>query len=230
MGLMRGLVLIAGLAVAWLAASTTSQAATVTVNFTGTIQNLFDPLGLTTFSNSDAISGILTIGPMADAPTTNVPPPAAGTVYTSAANFAFAPISGPGQASITTQNIVSAIGYFGIQFQTPTSGLLIDFTVANPTAVPLQSLTNLPTDLASVLSYLGGTLLSSDASIYGGPDLAHQFSFDFHLDSLSLSATPLATTPIPPALLLFLTALGGLGFFARRDVLRRKPSPDALPA
>ena len=210
---------MAGLAVTCLAGSGASLAATVIVNFSGTVQDIFDPSGLTSYGTGDAISGILTIGPMADAPT--ITAPTVGTVYNSAAQFDFAPVSGSGQASITTENIASAIGYFGIFFQTPTSGLLIDFTVAGPTAVPLQSLTNLPTDLASVLSYLGGTLLSSNASIYGGPDLAHQFSFNFHLDSLNLSATPIATTPIPPALLLFLTALGGMGLFARRDVLGR---------
>src|SRR4051794_2079067 len=124
MRLARGLILIAGTFLASLAAPVGSLAATVTVNFSGTIQAISDPFGLTTYSSNDTISGVPTIGPLAATPTINLPPPVAHSVYEGAASFDFAPISGSGQASIATQNIFSGLGYFGIFFQSATSELL----------------------------------------------------------------------------------------------------------
>jgi hypothetical protein len=221
MSLVRGLVLIAGFAATWIAGSAASMAATVTVSFTGTIQNIDDPHGLTTYSNNDSISGSLTLGPMGDAPTTTVPPPAQHSVYETIATFNFGPITDSGPVSLETQKILGSIGYFGIFLQSRNTTFLIDFTVADPTNVPLQSLADLPTDLGGILAYLGGTLLSSHAVFTTGPDPAHQVGIAFALDSLTLTVSPpVATTPIPGALLLFVTALGGLGFFARRNTLR----------
>lgn len=217
MRLVRGLVLIAGIAATWIAGSAASMAATVTVSFTGTIQNIDDPTGVTGYGKNDVISGSLTLGPLGDAPTTTVPPPAQHSVYETTATFNFASITDSGQVSLETQNLFGSLGYFGIFLQSSNTTFLIDFTVADPTNVPLQSLADLPADLNGILAYLGGTLLSSHAVFTTGPDPAHQVGIDFALNSLTLTVSPpVATTPIPSALLLFITALGATALFIRR--------------
>lgn len=199
-----------------MAGVSTAQAAAVTLDFTGTITALIDPLGLTAYGNGQTISGKLTIGPLNDSPThTSI----LGTTYTAAATFDFTPILENGSATIDTQDS-PGLGYFGIYFQATNSQFLFDFTVSNPTNVALHSLSDLPRDLPGILNYLGGTLLSSYAIIAGGPDAAHQFSLAFNPTSVSLRV---ATTPVPAALLLFVTALGGLGFAARRKSLEASP-------
>ena len=223
MALMRGLILIGGFTLVSLLGSVAALAATVTVSFSGTVDNIVDPFGLTTYSVNDPISGSFTIGSLSDAPNEVS---TFDTRYIGDTSLIFSSIADSGHTTIDTQNILSSIGYFGIYFQSATSGLLIDFSVSGPTNTPLQSLSNLPTDLNGILSYLGGNLLSSNAAIYGGPDLAHQFSLAFTLNSLDLSVSSVATTPIPATLLLLLTALGGMALFVRSDLLRLGFHPD----
>jgi len=205
----RGLVLVTGMVLASFSGAAPSLAATVNVSFGGKINFIDDPHGLTTYGLNDAISGSLTIGPLGDAPTTTTP--GQGSVYQSTATFSFASIVDSGQGSLTSQNLGGSIGYFLINFDSPITTLVIDFAVDNPTLVPLQSLADLPKDLDGLLSYLGGSLMNSNATFITGTDPTHQVGIDFTLDSLTFTVSPpIAATPIPGSLLLFLTALGGV--------------------
>src|SRR5262249_313018 len=199
---------------------------TLTVSFTGTVTLLDDPNGMSGYSVNDKIGGTLTFSPITDSPTT-----ASSTItyWTGNASFDFPLISASGKGELYTENIGDeGLGYFGFVFQTPpvinpadhtsfsSSTFLIDYTVIGSSAVPLQSLKGLPTDEASILAYLGGTLINHDAVLGGGPDPAHQFGLVFNVDSLNISV---ASTPIPAALPLFVSALGGIGLMGWR---RRK--------
>ena len=213
------LVLSVGIVAAWVGGSTASLAATVNISFSGTIKNIVDPGHLTSYSTNDPISGTLTIGPVTDAPTSSFP---GSSTYTAGAQFNFGTIADAGKAEIITEGLGGggSLGYFGITFQAlplVKSSLLIDFFTSSTSAVPLQTLSNLPHDLAGILSYLGGPVFSKHGGITGGPDLAHQFSLAFNLTSITLSVSPApAPTPIPATLPLLASSLLGMVFFARR--------------
>jgi hypothetical protein len=80
--------------------------------------------------------------------------------------------------------------------------LALDFTGPGGSAGPLTSLSDLTSYFAALTAGTGEALLT-DGKV--------QYSADFVLTSFSVSASP-SPTPIPPALPLFVSALGGLGF------------------
>jgi len=78
-------------------------------------------------------------------------------------------------------------------------------------SVPLLSLANFPADKAAALLAFGGSLLAQGAFLPIGSPLGAVFNIDTFT-----TAAVIAATPLPPAIWLFLSALGGLGWIARR--------------
>jgi hypothetical protein len=211
------LVPVISIAATWLLGSVPSRAATVDISFSGTVQQIIDPYGFTGYTDLGPISGTLTIGPIGDAPTSSSPEK---STYLAGAHFKSGVITSAGAAYIDTQNVGNAhLGHFGIFFHAlplPNSVFSIGFDVFGSSAVPLQSLGDLPTDLAGITGYLGGVPLSSEAYITGEPQPGHQYSLSFALNSISLSVSPTIATPLPTPLPLLLTAIVGLWLVGRR--------------
>jgi hypothetical protein len=215
----RALLCGTAIIIAALAGAASASAATVTrfLSFTGTIESLDDANGISGLTLHQTIHGTLKLGPM-DGPVSTPP---------SESYFA-----GPGSAQVGSQSGGSSTYVHttdaGTQFRLGL-GLMPDF-VYDPvnqsdfvplelgielvydgvTHAPLLSLSELPGDL---LTAYGNSLFFAEGFLGGATDAAdNYYSARFSLQSLTVS-----TTPIPPSLVLLLTALGGLGFVRRRQ-------------
>ncbi|HYD04442.1 MAG TPA: hypothetical protein VEC60_01905 [Reyranella sp.] len=196
------------------AAATPSEAASVTLNFDGTVTStngLFTVLGVTA---GDAVSGSITVDP-ADG---IVKPVFGGTLFDlSTLSFTFH-VEHPGVVDFTrTDSGASMIQDMalpgGPTYLTVTAGgaistLLLDFETDGTGHTPLTSLAGLPTTADGIIAMLTGATLTAAGSY----DIAGYGSVGF-----DLNLTPVTTTPIPAALPLFGAGLAVLGFVARKQ-------------
>jgi hypothetical protein len=202
------------------AVPTPSAASTYTLAFTGTVTSTdiaFPKLGI---ARGDSVSGTLTINPLNETPnSTN----SIANVFNQS-SIAYTLSLTHGSLDLTLANTaagsIESIAFPGqdaIIFQTydpsSTHGLSLSYGSEGSLA-PLTSLVGLPTSSSGLIAMLGGPSPSASGFYYVG-NLGGSISFDI--------AFTTATTPIPAALPLFVSALGGLGFMGsrRRSKLRR---------
>jgi hypothetical protein len=184
-------------------ASAPSAASAYTMAFTGTVTSigpsvfnggdgLFQALGIVA---GDPVSGSLTFDPL------NENPP----FSQSSAAFSFH-VSHPGAGALTVPDSGTGAVYSSALLGLFVSGANshLDLSFATSTTGPLSSLAGLPDSPGALLAWLGGT-----------PYLASG-NFDFRGFGAVDFDIALTATPIPPALPLFVSALGGLGFMAWR--------------
>jgi hypothetical protein len=208
----------------WLAAPSPSAAASYTLHFTGTVSDAYDSFAAAGVTAGDAISGSLTFDPINTSSFTTAYDPFAtnNAFLQSAASFTFH-VTHPGTLNFTRAD--AGTGEIDSEFFAPgpdfdelglggtgtesVLGLEYDATNSNP---PLASLDGLPTTSSGLMALLGGTPFRS-TGVYELTGFG-SVAFDIALT---------ATTPIPGALPLFLSALGGLGMFSRH---RRRAAGD----
>jgi hypothetical protein len=209
-------------------ASAPSAASSYTLAFTGTVTGVnvaagsaFQALGIVA---GDSVSGILKFDPfnadtytMADAVT---------HAFAQSASMSFQ-VSHPGEVLSFTENGVGT-AYSG-RTTSPgntQAGIAFDFTggddylhffyLTDGNLTALTSLAALPASSSDIIAFLGG----------GSPEASGQFNFGA-LSGLNFEiALTTATTPIPPALPLFVSALGGLGFMTWRRRAVKRPGGD----
>jgi hypothetical protein len=196
-----------------------SQATTVHITYTGTVTYISDPAGVSGFSLGDPITGSMTIN-------------FDGIYYDACCN----PTSqtrffeGSGKATVNTVEISSSVPYpneyaNGIFYPTQDQYELWEFQTGDPSgSASVQFLRNsiaplilsLEPNLANLHSLVAAGLLSVSGDFaHGGP--GEHWDIEFVGDSSNASVT---LTPIPAALPLFASALGGLGLFGWH---RRRP-------
>ncbi|HYD04280.1 MAG TPA: hypothetical protein VEC60_01070 [Reyranella sp.] len=188
-----------------------------TLNFTGTVNStdgIFTAAGITP---GDAISGSLTYNPLSSVASVTLPGPDSVSVFPQASGSFTFHVSHPGVFDYTqsrngagqVESNGSPLGdrvglYLG-------DGNLNDLQLSyrtDGTAPALTSLAALPTDSDGILAMLTGHAVSAVGFYRSG---------DFGSVSFNLAFTPaVATTPIPAALPLFASTLGGLGVLAWR--------------
>jgi hypothetical protein len=205
--------------------SAASSAATITLAYTGTVKTTAQSGMANVTSVGSSVSGTLVL----DLAETPIP----GSGYNGSGDF-----TGAGTAFTGTGRFVdSAFGPFrDMTFSAATINtdpfanpiyesvvLTLSNWTQSPAAPLLASLYDLPTDLNGVISYLGAAGFFSDASVQLANLLSGaSYAYTFSVDSLSISVVPsVAPTPIPAALPLFASALGGLGFAGWRRRTRR---------
>jgi hypothetical protein len=215
------------------AAATPSAASSYTLNFTGTVSSttgLFLAVGI---ANGDTVSGSVTFDPVnTNSATTSA---FVNNFGQSVSSFTFhlSHLSDPGLNFDNTdtgngQIASSQIGGFAgldLSGQSAASTLNLRFRTDGSIA-PLASLAALPTDPSAILAMLGGASPSA---------LGLYEMFGFGRVNFDVAFSPLvAATPIPAALPLFASALGGLGFIGwrrRQDraVLHSQPQATPIP-
>jgi len=202
-----------------LAAPSASQAASYTLNFTGTVSNTYGSFNAAGFAAGDAVSGSLTFDPVnTSSYSSSAGPFGGGNLFAqSAVSFTFS-VTHPGglhfsQSDAGTGHIGSAIFAPGPDFDIlgfsgtgASSALSLSYETKNSN-LPLTSLAGLPNTASGLLAFLGGTPWRTTGS----------FSLS-NFDAVAFDiSTAVVTTPIPGALLLFASALGGLGILGRRS-------------
>jgi hypothetical protein len=209
-----------------------ASANTYTVQFTGSVSAVEDFSHITSFSGGQTISGTLTLLTPFTAPTKqSSDATSASTEFDTNVFYSVAGYTDTGSATLTSAHVdaASSISSFGIQAgatpiikpgsSTPFSSSSIQLNFAalgkNP---PLTSLSDLPPDLASMASLLGGALLGSSGTFnVADPSSAATATVHFGVTSLNISGPGIvAATPIPATLPLLVSALGGLGFVGWR--------------
>ena len=212
---MKKMILALAVAMATMAAATQCYATPITIAFEGQVSDISGTPHDFGANVGDAVSGTLTFNPTTDLPF------ASGTdssIFQSPAAFTFSTgASGSGAGAITTgqtvffgavvsSNFGAAVGMTqfdpvaGLDYIASYLSIAITTTDQIPVASSLSSL--------SLASYLAnaGTLTGALWFNTGALDMPSYMGFNI------LSASVVAATPIPPALLMFMTALGGLGF------------------
>jgi len=204
------------------AAPSPSAAATYTLTYSGAVTaatGLFSTFGVTP---GDAVSGSVGL-PNTDFFTdtssafvlsntfSQFPMPNQFQVSHAGSTYSF-DIAGIG--SVVSQLLNDGTSTLGLTANGPATRLTLFYATATAN-VPLQSLAGL-TDWGQVPGLLSGSI----ANLFGRYEVTDLGSVNF---SINLAPAPVATTPIPAALPLFLSALGGLGFFG----WRRRPGKPA---
>lgn len=215
--ILRGALCALAMAVAALAGPVPASAVQITklLQFTGTIYEFSDPFSISGLGNSQQIQGSVTLGPMDDAPTGVNADQASfvghGSLHfgtmSGDVNVLLNSISGRLFLSLHTDQIRDPITFEAYE---PRS-LDLDFQTTGSSPL-LTSLSGLPHDKAGILSYLGGALILADGRFNAATNSANRYDGRFTIDSLTVS-----NTPIPPSLVLLLTALGGLAIVRRRQ-------------
>jgi hypothetical protein len=194
-----------------------SAAASYTLDFTGTVtstpgtpSNLFRVLGVVA---GDFVSGSVTINPF------NADTYSPGSVNT---NFAQTGVSQtfhvehPGAVDMTISDtgdgdIVAAgtpASVSGMQFQLHGAKSYLELTFeTDATGGPLTTLSGLPSTATELIAMFGGT----------SPRARGMYILNgFGVVAFDIAFSATAVTPIPAALPLFVSALGGLGFMTWR--------------
>jgi hypothetical protein len=199
---MKRFVLMASFAVALLGGVGQALATTVNINFTGTITSLNDPSSVSGYTNGGNIGGSLVLD-LPDTPST-INPQGAGFYVTYSGNGSLnaGPVSTSGSALL--ENSVQP--GFGALRLTLSGSLELLFEAFGGNPGPLLSLADLPADKPAIFAYLGPFAANQRGTLNGSG-----FSADFFVDSITIAATP-----IPAALPLLASALGGLGFVGWR--------------
>ncbi|WP_395023377.1 hypothetical protein [Dongia sp.] len=120
-----------------------------------------------------------------------------------------------GAGNVVSQLLGSTSSSLSLTAFGPVTKLSLFYETLTPNA-PLFSLAGL-TDWGQVPGLFTGSI----ASLFGSYEVTDLGKVTF---SINLAPTPVATTPIPAALPLFVSALGGLGLFGWR---RRRGQPSA---
>jgi hypothetical protein len=201
------------------AAPAPSAASSYTMAYTGTVTStsgaVFQALGVVA---GDSVSGTLTIDPLNEGPGTVLGPlaffsqtSAAFTFHVShPANLTF---SDSGGGAVLT-NALPLNGAIAFSLTGADSGLLLDFQSVSARG-PLLSLSGLPNSPSALVAWLGSGPFSASGS----------FNLT-GLGSVGFDIALTSTTPIPPALPLFVSALGGLGFMTWRRRAAKRPGDD----
>jgi hypothetical protein len=222
----RGGLRVAGaalvLATLLFAAPLQSWAASYSLAYAGTVTSVHGPGGGGVFHTlgvvgGDPVSGTLTINALNESPSASFPnsntfnQAEIGFTFqlTHPANLGFSD-SGPG---IVVSMGDPAFSGFNFSSNGEDSTLSLNYQAGGP-GVPLTSLAGLPTTSSGLMALLAMTSRNAFGSFDLGGLGVIEFSIDF--------AT--AVTPIPAALPLFASALGGLGFMTWR---RRKMAAGA---
>jgi hypothetical protein len=210
-------------AVLLLAAPAPSAASTYTLTYSGTVTSatgMFAGLGVgvgdvvngsVDFSNIDFYSDNSTPPNVFNHAFYQFPMSSKFTVDHSGAKYSF---DVPGLGSIISQLLGGSSSTLALTANGPVTRLTLFYETltANP---PLETLAGL-TDWGQVPALLTG----ATANFFGKYEVTDLGSVFF---SINLAPTPaVATTPIPAALPLFVSALGGIGFFGWRR--RAKPA------
>jgi hypothetical protein len=189
-----------------------SQATTVQIAYTGAITQMFDPAGLSGFSPGDSMTGSMTMtfdGMFYDG----------GNAFTATRFFEGFGTAKVGTIEISGPHYSDPNAYANqIYFAAQDTHEEWDFQVSDSTAfTTLRFVRNaiapiIPTlgaNVANLRSLVDAGLLSLTGELSsGGP--TGSWVVDFTADPSSISVT---TTPVPAALPLFASALGGLGIF-----------------
>jgi len=219
-GALRAAALLA-FAATLLLAPKLGMAASYTLNFTGTATSVGGPFAALGGAAGDSISGTLTIDPLVTAPTSSGP--VTDLYDLAASSFTFhisnpgldLTMNGSGAGQIRNDIFGGGFEHLSFTFGAPSSSVLtLSFVASGGDNAKLASLAGLPTSAGGIIDLLGTGALIATGSFRHGPALTDAVEF-----SISV-----ATTPIPAALPLFISALAGLGWFARR---RAAPSPEA---
>ena len=189
-----------------------------TLAYTGKVtqvtnNSIFQALGIV---NDDLVSGTLTVDPLNTVPDSLASGgghfPQAPLSFSYTFNMAHpGAVGGAFSLSDVSGGAIDTAGtpVTGLRFGTTglRSELVLRFET-DPTGVPLLSLAGLPSTATGLIAFLGGSSphASGSFSLIGFGFGTVGFSIDF--------AT--AVTPIPAALPLFVSALGGLGFLSWR--------------
>ena len=223
--IVRGLLAFCVIGVALLATRMPASASTVTVNFAGTLTDIAsgsNPLG---GSIGQAVSGSLSFGPV-NGPFDTSTVATEGTTYFSADTtwtFSLGGASGAGLTTVTLyKDKTSPTANFGADFFVdgfisghPGQSLDI-WTRANGADASIAPLTleTIPATLTDWAARFAVAILATGSLSYGGTT----YSFD-------LTQVDIAATPLPASLLLFLSAMLGLGGFAwqRGKLVRAEP-------
>lgn len=207
------------------AAPVESLAASYSLAYTGTVTDVYGPGGGGVFQtlgvvDGDTVSGTLTIDTLnettssGNANSLTFDQAAIGFTFqlTHPANLGFSD-SGPG--------IVVSMGFpgftgFNFSSNAEDSTLSLNYQAGGP-GVPLTSLAGLPTTSSGLMALLAMT----SRNAFGSFDLGGLGTIVFDIDFAT------AVTPIPAALPLFASALGGLGFMTwrRRKMAAGAPAP-----
>jgi hypothetical protein len=205
-----------------LAAPAPSSAATYSLSFTGTVTGTFpsggggDVFAAAGIVSGDAVSGTLTFDPVVNSP--GVVVPQENHFFQPSTTFSFT-VSHPGQASLTLAD--SGVGLVDsvqitstgtkklvLEGETNAKDLQVVFeTAAPPARPPLASLAGLPDTATGLMALLGGAPLIARGSFR---------LLGFGTVDFDIAFTPVAATPIPATLPLFVSALGGIGLVGWR--------------
>ena len=204
-----------GLAVTLCAAAAPSAASTYTLTYSGKVTAASGMFSIFGVAPGDAVAGSvglenLDVWTDLSTPTqlnhsfSQSPMPSLFQVNHDGAKYSF---DVPGHGDIASRLFQTGVSTLALTAFGPASTLTLYYetTTAN---LPLQSLAGL-TDWGQAPSLLSGSI----ASLFGKFEVPDLGSVTF---SIALPAPPVATTPIPAALPLFLSAMGGLGLFGWR--------------
>ncbi|GAB2179140.1 hypothetical protein [Dongia sp. agr-C8] len=205
------------------AAPAPSAASTYTLAYSGQVTSatgMFNILGVTA---GDAVAGTVGlenvdffspfVSPAVISNTfSQFPMPTQFQVSHGASKYTF---DNPGAGNIISQLLGGTSSSLSLTALGPVTKLSLFYETLTPNA-PLFSLAGL-TDWGQVPGLLSGSI----ANLFGSFEVTDLGKVTF---SINLAATPVAATPIPAALPLFASALGGLGFFGWR---RRRGQPAA---
>jgi hypothetical protein len=186
-----------------------------TLNFTGTVDSTAGVFPAAGIAPGDAVSGSLTYDVLNSTPSVTMPwPDSIGVFKQASASFTFR-VTHPGTLDFvqtrTGTGQVESNGFptgarLGLYAGDGVNDLQLSYRTDGATPA-LTSLASLPTDSSAILALLTGHVLNAVGfyRIDGFGDVSFRLAF-----------TPVATTPIPAALPLFVSALGGFGFLAWR--------------
>lgn len=210
------LVALCAIALAVLMIGKPASASTVVVNFSGTLTGIAsgsNPLG---GSIGQAVSGTLSFGPVMGPFPITTPTTEVNSYWSADTSWTFS-LGGASGGGLTTVTLFKEANpptaNFGADFFvdgtiTGHHDRVLDFSIiangADPALAPL-TLATIPPTLSDWAARFAVAIISSGTLAYGGTT----YSFD-------LTEANVATTPLPAALPLFLSAMLGLGVIARQ--------------
>lgn len=215
--IVRGFLAFCVIGLALLATGMPASASTVTVNFAGTLTGIAsgsNPLG---GSIGQSVSGSLSFGPVNGPFDTSTVASESTTYFSTNTTWTFS-LGGASGAGLTTVTLfkgkTAPTTDFGADFFVDGTisghpGQSLDiFTRADGADASIAPLTleTIPATLADWAARFAVAIIASGSLSYGGTN----YSFD-------LTQMDVATTPLPASLLLFLSAMLGLGVVGARQ-------------
>ena len=192
------------------ASATPSAAATYTLNFTGTVFSAYTNLSI---GAGDKVSGSVSFTPFNTSVDTGVPGVHDFAQLASSFTFRVEHLgstifdhteTGFG-GDVRTESFAGNFSAIGISANSTDGTLSLDFSKELGSNPAVTDLGGFPTTAAGLLALLDG--IHPQATGTYVLNTLGQVNFD-----LDLSVAPVAATPVPATLPLFVSALGGLGF------------------